>query len=177
MLVIPELVGVTGDRIRLSPHIMHRYGWSEQVSLQVGHHVVNFAVYTALLNPHDHIMKLDLPSGGHLTHGFRTPKRKVSATSVYFESLAYVVDPSTRYIDYDDMHHRANIFMPKLLIAGGSAKPLELISVTTNNNSVPGDTSAVSPGGVRVGTPALTTKGWLWRTFERCRTFWTVCVG
>ena len=85
----------------------------------------NFAVYTALLNPHDRIMGLDLPSGGHLTHGFQTAKRKVSATSVYFESMPYVVDPSTGYIDYDDMEQRAKMFLPKLLIAGGSAYPRE----------------------------------------------------
>ena len=36
----------------------------------------NFALYTALLNPHDRIMGLDLPSGGHLTHGFYTFDRK-----------------------------------------------------------------------------------------------------
>lgn len=81
----------------------------------------NFAAYTALLQPHDRIMGLDLPSGGHLTHGFQTPKKKVSATSVYFESMPYVVNSQTGLVDYDDMDRRANMFMPKLLIAGGSA--------------------------------------------------------
>ncbi|KAG7365052.1 glycine hydroxymethyltransferase [Nitzschia inconspicua] len=85
----------------------------------------NFAVYTALLQPHDRIMGLDLPSGGHLTHGFQTAKKKVSATSVYFESLPYIVNPETGLIDYDDMEYRANMFLPKLLIAGGSAYPRE----------------------------------------------------
>lgn len=85
----------------------------------------NFAVYTALLKPHDRIMGLDLPSGGHLTHGFQTSKKKVSATSVYFESMPYIVSPETGLIDYDDMERRANMFLPKLLIAGGSAYPRE----------------------------------------------------
>ena len=85
----------------------------------------NFEVYTALLNPHDRIMGLDLPSGGHLTHGFQTAKKKVSATSVYFESLPYVVSLETGLIDYDDMEYRAKCFLPKLLIAGGSAYPRE----------------------------------------------------
>ena len=38
-------------------------------------------------------------------------------------------------------------------------KVLEMASITTNKNSLPGDVSAVNPGGVRLGTPALTSRG------------------
>lgn len=30
----------------------------------------NFAVYTAIVEPNGRIMGLDLPDGGHLSHGF-----------------------------------------------------------------------------------------------------------
>jgi glycine hydroxymethyltransferase len=38
-------------------------------------------------------------------------------------------------------------------------KLLEMCSISVNKNSVVGDTSAVSPGGIRLGTPAMTTRG------------------
>lgn len=86
----------------------------------------NFCVYTALLQPHDRIMGLGLTSGGHLTHGFYTGKKKVSATSVYFESLPYQVDDTTGLIDFDDLRAKAKLFLPKLIIAGISAYPRDL---------------------------------------------------
>ena len=38
-------------------------------------------------------------------------------------------------------------------------KVLDLMHLTVNKNSVVGDKSAVTPGGIRLGTPALTTRG------------------
>ena len=83
----------------------------------------NFAVYTALLKPHDRIMGLDLPSGGHLTHGFYTSKKKISATSIFFESLPYQVSGETGLIDYETLEKQAKLFQPKMIICGASAYP------------------------------------------------------
>jgi len=91
----------------------------------------NFAVYTALLKPHDRIMGLDLPSGGHLTHGFYTyskregTRKAVSATSVYFESLPYRVNQTTGIVDYEMLDRDAGLFKPALIVCGGSAYPRE----------------------------------------------------
>ncbi|KAJ9600811.1 hypothetical protein L9F63_001023, partial [Diploptera punctata] len=78
----------------------------------------NFAVYTAVVEPHGRIMGLDLPDGGHLTHGFMTATKKISATSIFFESMPYKVDPESGLIDYDKLAETAKLFKPKLIVAG-----------------------------------------------------------
>mmetsp|Transcript_20986 Transcript_20986/g.50585 ORF Transcript_20986/g.50585 Transcript_20986/m.50585 type:complete len:540 (+) Transcript_20986:121-1740(+) len=81
----------------------------------------NFQVYTALLETHDRILSLDLPHGGHLSHGFQTPTKKISAVSRYFESMPYRLNEETGHIDYDQMERSAELFRPKLIVAGASA--------------------------------------------------------
>ncbi|KHN26165.1 Serine hydroxymethyltransferase, mitochondrial [Glycine soja] len=101
----------------------------------------NFQVYTALLKPHERIMALDLPHGGHLSHGYQTDTKKISAVSIFFETMPYRLNESTGYIDYDqmgiegrigqlesirkerreDLEKSAVLFRPKLIVAGASA--------------------------------------------------------
>jgi glycine hydroxymethyltransferase len=83
----------------------------------------NFAAFTALINPQDRIMGLGLPDGGHLTHGYYTAKKKISASSIYFQSFPYALDSKTKLIDYDALRKQAILFKPRLIICGASAYP------------------------------------------------------
>ncbi|KAI0777376.1 serine hydroxymethyltransferase-domain-containing protein [Trametes elegans] len=83
----------------------------------------NFAALTALIQPQDRLMGLGLPDGGHLTHGYYTAKKKMTASSIYFQSLPYSLDPETQLIDYKGVAKLAKIYKPRLLICGASAYP------------------------------------------------------
>merc|ERR1712232_1496462 len=68
-------------------------------------------------------MGLDLPSGGHLTHGYYTAKKKISASSIYFETFPYKVHPETGLIDFDELRKQALVFRPAMILCGASAYP------------------------------------------------------
>jgi glycine hydroxymethyltransferase len=87
--------------------------------------IANFAVYNALLKPNDKIMGLDLPSGGHLSHGFKSETKKISTSSIYFDSMSYKINESG-YIDYEQLEKDAIIFKPKLIMIGYSAYSRDL---------------------------------------------------
>lgn len=76
----------------------------------------NLAVYSAILNPGDKIMAMELSHGGHLTHGF-----KVSFTGKLYTQIAYGVDEKTQKLDYENLWHIAKKYQPKIIITGYSA--------------------------------------------------------
>lgn len=78
----------------------------------------NLAAYFAFCEPGDKIMGMHLPSGGHLTHGW-----KVSISGKFFNAVQYQVDKETGRIDLDHVREMAMKERPKVLWAGGTAVP------------------------------------------------------
>ncbi len=78
----------------------------------------NSAVYTALLQPGDTIMGLNLNDGGHLSHGSR-----VNRSGKIYNSVPYFVDPHTEVLDYDAIEQLALATRPQIIVAGYSAYP------------------------------------------------------
>ncbi|KAI5922923.1 serine hydroxymethyltransferase [Camillea tinctor] len=81
----------------------------------------NLQVYQAIAPAGSRLMGLDLPHGGHLSHGYQTPAKKISAVSTYFQTMPYRVNLDTGIIDYDRLEENAQLFRPKILVAGTSA--------------------------------------------------------
>ena len=52
----------------------------------------------------------------------------------------------------------------------------EAASISLNRNTVPGDASALSPGGVRIGAPAMTTRGCTTEDFKMIADFLHRCA-
>lgn len=75
----------------------------------------NFAVYTALLEPGDTALGMNLAHGGHLTHG-----SPVNFSGKLYNIVPYGID-ATGHIDYADLEKQAKEHKPKMIIGGFSA--------------------------------------------------------
>ena len=78
----------------------------------------NNAVYSALIQPGDTIMGLNLLHGGHLTHG-----SPVNRSGLVYNVVSYDVDPETEYLNYDTIREQARAARPKIIVAGFTSYP------------------------------------------------------
>ncbi len=78
----------------------------------------NQAAYSAVLQPGDTILGMNLAHGGHLTHG-----HPLNFSGKTYHVIPYGVRRDDERIDYDELAKLALEHKPKLVIAGGSAYP------------------------------------------------------
>ncbi len=78
----------------------------------------NQAAYSAVLQPGDTILGMNLAHGGHLTHG-----HPLNFSGKTYHVVPYGVRQDTEQIDYDELAKLALEHKPKMVIAGGSAYP------------------------------------------------------
>ena len=76
----------------------------------------NMGAYFSLIYPGDKVLGMRLDQGGHLTHG-----SPVNFSGLYYDFVAYGVDPETELIDMDQVREAALEHRPKIVLAGYSA--------------------------------------------------------
>ena len=76
----------------------------------------NMGVYFSLIKPGDTVLGMRLDQGGHLTHG-----SPVNFSGLYYNFVAYGVDPDTETIDMFEVGRLAKEHRPKIVLAGYSA--------------------------------------------------------
>lgn len=78
----------------------------------------NLEIYTALMEPGETLMGMQLASGGHLTHG-----HKVSLTGRFFKSVQYGIDPGNGLVNFGEVQKLAVEHKPKVIVSGFTAYP------------------------------------------------------
>jgi glycine hydroxymethyltransferase len=78
----------------------------------------NMEAYSAVLQPGDTVLGLNLAHGGHLTHG-----HPLNFSGKTYRIIPYGVTRETETIDYDEVEKLAVQERPKMIIGGGSAYP------------------------------------------------------
>lgn len=121
---------------------------------------INFAVFPGLQGgPHNHtIAALATALKQAVSPAFTAYQKQVVSNAAQLAT-----DLKARGYDLvsggTDNHLLLVDLRSKGIDGARAERVLELCGLVTNKNTVPGDTSALMPGGIRLGTPALTTRG------------------
>ncbi len=78
----------------------------------------NAAVYSAVCQPGDRVMGMDLSAGGHLSHG-----SPANFSGKLYEIHPYGVDRESELLDYEQVQKLAEQVQPKMIMVGYSAYP------------------------------------------------------
>lgn len=133
---------------------------------------INEAVFPSLQGgPHNHaIAGIALAMKEASTEHFKKYQKQVMANA---KTLSHNLQKFGYKIVTDGTDvHMILVDLRSVGLTGSKAeKILESISIACNKNTVPGDKSAFNPSGIRLGTPALTTRGFMEKDIEKVAEF------
>jgi glycine hydroxymethyltransferase len=134
---------------------------------------INQAVFPALQGgPHEH----QIAGVATQLKEVMTPEFKVYSQQVKANAAALANRLQTKYgykmaSGGTENHLVLWDLKPNGITGSKYEKACDSVCITLNKNCVPGDRSAISPGGVRIGAPALTTRKMCEEDFEKIGDF------
>lgn len=138
---------------------------------------INFSVFPGHQGgPHNHtITALAVALKQAMSPEFKAYQEQViknaKALEVEFKKLGY-----TLVADGTDSHMVLLDLRPNSVDGARIEAVLEQVNIACNKNSVPGDKSALTPGGIRVGAPAMSSRGMGEEDFARIARYIGDCI-
>jgi glycine hydroxymethyltransferase len=133
---------------------------------------INFSVFPGHQGgPHNHtITALAVALKQAATPEFKQYQEQViknaKALEIEFKKLGYKL-----VADGTDSHMVLLDLRPQALDGARVEAVLEQINIACNKNAIPGDKSALTPYGIRIGTPAMTSRGFGEEDFKRVASY------
>ena len=138
---------------------------------------INFSVFPGHQGgPHNHtITALAVALKQANSPEFRQYQEQVinnaKALEYEFKTLGYKL-----VADGTDSHMVLLDLRPQSLDGARVEAVLEQANIACNKNSIPGDKSALTPCGIRIGTPAMTSRGFGEADFKRVASYIDQCI-
>lgn len=139
---------------------------------------INFSVFPGHQGgPHNHtITALAVALKQATTPEFKQYQENViknaKALEVEFKRLGYKL-----VADGTDSHMVLLDLRPKALDGARVEAVLEQVNIACNKNAIPGDKSALTPYGIRIGAPAMSTRGMGEEDFKKIANYIDTCIG